>query len=72
MGDGMPQPLQVGDLVEFESRGPFAAAQGRYPSNGVVVAIREPHSQAQQVSYQVVWSDGQETNEWRCYLQKLA
>ena len=67
------EPLQVGDLVKFEAVGPFAMANDRYSSNGVVVAIRTSSSEAltRQPSYAVVWSDGRETNEWRCYLKKL-
>ena len=65
-------PLQVGDLVLFEAVGPFAVANERYSSNGIIIAIREPESFARQSSYTVAWSDGRETNEWRCYLKKLS
>jgi hypothetical protein len=65
------EPLQVGDLVKFEAVGPFTVANDRYSSNGVVVSIRDAKAEFRQVSYSVVWSDGRETNEWRCYLKKL-
>lgn len=62
------EKLKVGDLVEFFSVAFFAHAKERYSSNGVVVAASERMGKE---TYTVIWSDGKQTNEWRCYLRKL-
>ena len=68
--------LEVGDLVKFHSSSFFSYAEDRYSSHGVVVAIRHhPESIPESVvrnSYTVIWSDGRESTEWRCYLKKLS
>ena len=66
--------LKVGDLVEFFSGAFFS--NKNYSSSGIVVEVRRypqtiPDSVARD-SYKVIWSDGRETNEWRCYLKKLS
>lgn len=71
------EELVIGDLVEFRSSTFFGeSAASRYSSHGVVIRIRHtPKSIPDSVvkdAYTVIWSNGKETTEWRCYLKKLS
>ena len=71
------EELVVGDLVKFRSSSFLGeAAASRYSSHGIVIRIRHtPKSVPNSVmrsAYTVIWSNGNETTEWRCYLKKLS
>ena len=74
--EGILEELKVGDLVAFHSSTCVSYAADNYSSHGIVVAVRKhPQSIPESVvrnSYTVAWSDGRESNEWRCYLKKLS
>ena len=62
--------MKKGDLVRFNSSFGFQAA---YAPSGIIVGIEKKDivGFAERVSYKVLWTDGEYTREWDCYLEKL-
>ena len=61
--------MKVGDLVNFAAKPwVFKTSEKRYVNPGVILRVFEGVDNAAKTSYEVYWSDGKVTNEFRAYL----
>lgn len=65
--------MKVGDLVKFVAPAVFSGAEREYAKSGIVTEISESTwlGKTQPSAAKVYWSDGRQTREHFCYLERL-
>ena len=64
--------MKVGDIVKFvPPPGSFYGARGSWAQQGVGLIRAIEKTQTQDI-YNVLWRNGNTTNEWKCYIEVIS